>query len=186
MPNGNPFQVGVSGLKVFQRTLNTIGHNISNSQTDGYSRQVVDLSTLPPSATGSGFLGNGVMSTNIARMFDQNAIDQVRARTSTNEYFSSYYDFATQVDNLVADKDASLSPALQSFFDSVHQVADDPTSTPAREVMLTQANALTDRFKSMQSWFNDLQKSVNSHLQSQVSSVNETVDSIAQINQQID
>ena len=185
MPNGDPLQVGVSGLKVFQRTLNTIGHNISNSQTDGYSRQIVDLATNPATPTGNGFIGTGVRATNIARMFDQNATDQVRARTSTNQYFSTYYGLATQVDNLIADNSAGLSPSLQSFFDSVQKVADDPTSTPAREVMLTQANALTDRFKTMQTWFSDLQKTVNSQVQSKVSTVNQTVDSIAQINQQI-
>ena len=185
MTQGNPFKVGVSGLQVFQRTLNTIGHNISNSQTEGFSRQRVEVATRLASGTGSGFIGNGVQSVAIERMFDQNAIDQVRSRTSTNDFFATYHEFASQVDNLVADPDAGLSPAIESFFHSVQEVADDPSSIPAREVMLTEGEALVDRFLTMQDWFADLQDAANDHISTQVSVVNRIASSIAEMNQQI-
>lgn len=185
MAVGSALKVGVSGLQVFQRTLSTIGHNISNSQTEGYSRQRVELATRTANASGAGFIGNGVKSTDIKRLFDQNTIDQVRSRTSAVQNFEVYHEFASQVDNLVADPDAGLSPAIESFFAAVQEVADDPASIPAREVMLTEGEALVDRFLTMQDWFSDLQDAVNDHISTQVSVVNRLSESIADVNEQI-
>jgi len=177
--------VGISGLKAFQRTLSTIGHNISNANTDGYSRQNIELLARPPSPSGAGFMGNGVNITATERMFDQNAINQVRSRTSTKEFFSAYNEFASQVDNLIADPDAGLPPAIESFFASVQEVSNDPTSIPARTVMVTEAQGLVSRFKTMDSWFSDLSKAVNDRISDQVSAVNEIAGSIASMNQEI-
>ncbi len=185
MAAGDSFKVGVSGLQVFQRSLNTIGHNITNSQTEGFSRQRVELATRFASPSGNGFIGNGVDSTAVRRMFDQNAIDQVRTRLASSEYFSIYNQFSSQVDNLLADPDAGLSPAIESFFAAVQEVANDPVSIPAREVMLIEGEGLVDRFLTMQDWLSDLQGAANDHIRTQVSTVNRLSESIADYNEQI-
>ena len=185
MGAGDMLGVGISGLKAFQRTLGTIGHNISNANTDGYSRQNVQLLARPPSPSGAGFLGNGVSIVATNRMFDQNTIDQVRARLSTREYFSTYNEFASQVDNLIADSDAGLTPAIEDFFAGVQEVSNDPTSIAARRVMLTEAESLVNRFTTMDSWFASLNKATNNRIVSQVSSVNQLAQSIASMNKEI-
>jgi len=185
MPSGDMLRVGISGLQVFQRTLNTIGHNISNVNTDGYSRQVVDLVPRYPTPSGDGFIGNGVRTSTTKRLFDEHAAEQVRSRSSTTEFFDIYHEFASQVDNLVADPDAGLSPAINAFFDSVQEVADDPSSIPARNVLLTDAEVLVDRFETMQEWFSDLQRAVNDKIFNEVTVVNELASSIADLNKDI-
>lgn len=182
---GDILGVGISGLKAFQRTLGTIGHNISNANTDGYSRQNVELLARPASPNGGGFLGNGVAIEGIERMFNQNSIDQVRARTSTKDYFSAYNEFAIQVDNVIADPDAGLTPALEDFFAGVQEVSNDPTSIAARTVMITEGQNLANRFSTLDSWFSDLNRAANNRITNQVSSVNEIAGSIASMNQQI-
>jgi len=182
---GDILQVGISGLRAFQRTLGTIGHNISNANTEGYSRQKVDLLTRPATPSGAGFMGNGVDINTTERMFNQNAINQVRSRTSTKEFFSAYNEFASQVDNLIADADAGLTPAIESFFESVQEVSNDPTSIAARTVMITDAENMVNRFSTMDSWFSDLNKAANNRIVNQVGAVNELSSSIAAINQEI-
>lgn len=178
-------RVGISGLKAFQRTLGTIGHNISNANTEGYSRQNVKLLTRPASPSGAGFMGNGVNIQTTERLFDQNAINQVRSRMSTAEYFSAYNEFASQVDNLIADADAGLTPAIESFFESVQEVSNDPTSIAARSVVISEAENLVSRFLTMDSWFSDLNKAVNNRVVNQVGAINELSQSIASMNKEI-
>jgi len=185
MPSGDMLKVGISGLQVFQRSLNTIGHNISNVNTDGYSRQRVDLASRYPSPSGNGFIGNGVKSVTTERLFSEHSAEQVRQRTATANYFDVYHEFASQVDNLVADPDAGLSPAIDDFFDSLQEVADDPASIPARNVLLTNAGALIDRFATMDSWFSNLQKATNDKISNEVSVINEIASSIANLNKDI-
>ncbi len=185
MPSGDMLKVGTSGLQVFQRSLNTIGHNISNVNTEGYSRQRVNLETRYPSPSGNGFIGNGVKAITTERLFSEYSTEQVRQRTATANYFDVYSEFSSQVDNLVADPDAGLSPAINDFFDSLQEVADDPASIPARNVMLTNAEGLVDRFATMDSWFTNLQKAANSKIVSEVSAINEIATSIANLNKDI-
>jgi flagellar hook-associated protein 1 FlgK len=77
-----------SGLQVFQRAIAVAGHNINNANTEGYTRQRVELGTREPSFTGQGYIGNGVQIESIDRLFDQFVIERLRDTTST----SSQYD----------------------------------------------------------------------------------------------
>jgi len=185
MSTGDMLKTGISGLQVFRRTLSTIGHNISNVNTDGYSRQVVDLASRYPTPSGDGFIGNGVRSVTTKRLFDEHAAEQVRSRTTTSEFFAEYFEFSSQVDNLVADPDAGLTPAIEEFFDSLQEIADDPTSIPARNVMITNAETLVARFDTMDSWFSDLQGAVNDKIVNEVTVVNQLANSIASLNNDI-
>lgn len=185
MPSGDMLKVGVSGLQVFQRSLNTIGHNISNVNTEGYSRQRVNLTTRYPSPSGNGFIGNGVKSITTERLFSEHAAEQVRQRTATANFFDVFHEFSAQVDNLVADPDAGFSPALDEFFDSLQEISDDPASIPARNVFLTNANSMIDRFKTMDSWFDNLQDATNDKIKNEVSIINEIASSIADMNNDI-
>ena len=185
MPSGDMLKVGISGLQVFQRSLNTIGHNISNVNTEGYSRQRTDIVTRYPTPSGDGFIGNGVKASTTERLFSEHSAEQVRQRTATSSYFDVMSEFASQVDNLVADPDAGLSPAIDQFFVSVQEMADDPASIPARNVLLTNSNSLVDRFRTMDSWFSNLQKATNDKITNEVSTINEIASSIADINSDI-
>ncbi len=185
MSDNGMLGVAASGLKAFQRTLNTIGNNISNVNTDGYSRQRVELQSINGTPSTAGFIGNGVRTETIQRLYDQNAVTQVRQRTSSTEFYSVFSEFSAQIDNLLADADAGLSSAIENFFKSVNDVASDPSSSPAREGMLTQAGSLVDRFKTMDSWFDDLRGAVNNRLLNQVTSINSLTSSLADLNQEI-
>lgn len=182
---GDSIKIGVSGLLAFQRSLNTIGHNIANVNTEGYSRQITTLQSNDPSPNAGGFIGNGVHSQTTKRAFDQYAANQVRVRGASLEYFNVFESMASQIDNLLADRDAGLTSAIENFFRAAHGVAVDPTSTPAREVMLTEGEGLADRFHTMMSWFGDLTATTNQKIVSLVDSVNSHSENIAQLNSDI-
>ena len=177
--------IGVSGLLAFQRNLATTSHNISNVNTPGYSRQRVELGTRSPQFAGAGYLGNGVQVSSVQRVYDSFLTSQIRTGTSANSQMQSLYSYASQVDNLLADSQSGLSPALQDFFGAVQGVAADPASIPARQVLLSNAAGLTDRFQYLNQRLVDLRNGINTQLQNTSTEINSLAQGIAKINKDI-
>ncbi|WFP49940.1 flagellar hook-associated protein FlgK [Methylomonas sp. EFPC3] len=175
----------LSGLTAFQRSLETTSNNIANANTDGYSRQRVELATRPEQFNGAGYMGNGVDVANITRSYDQFITNQVRSSTATYHDLNSFYGLSAQVDNITADNKTGLAPALKSFFDAVDGVANDPTSIAARQVMLTQTQSLTQQFNTMSERFGNLRTQVNQNLASAIDEVNGYAKTIAELNVKI-
>lgn len=175
----------LSGLLAAQRVLDTTGHNISNANTEGYSRQRVQLDTRTPTGAGNGFIGNGVVATSVRRNYDELLAGQVRTGNSDFQRLDSFLGLANRVDNLLADENAGLAPAMQGFFGSLHDVADDPSSIPARQVLLGKAQALADRFHSMDQRFSALQQETASRVRQGVDEINSIAESVAGLNREI-
>lgn len=175
----------LSGLAAFQRSLEVTSNNIANVNTEGYSRQRVELQTTPEQFVGHGYLGSGVSATNIKRSYDEFINTQLRSSSTAFNDVDSFYLLSTQMDNLIADETTGLAPAMKSFFDSVNDVANDPTSIAARQVMLAEGDAIARQFNLMSSRFNDLREQVNNNLDTSVKEVNGFAESVADLNRKI-
>lgn len=174
--------IGISGLLAAQKALSTVGHNVANVNTEGYSRQSVDLATRDPQYTGGGFIGRGVEVVNIRRSYDQFLTNEIRDTTASLKEFERFSMLASQVDNLLADPQGSLSPALQGFFNSVQDVSNAPASIPARQAMLASAETLVDRFVFFEQRLTEQYANVNTQLSSLVAEVNSLAASLAETN----
>lgn len=179
------FQTSVSGMLAFQRALATTSHNISNVNTKGYSRQRVELTTLTPTLVGGGWAGSGVGIAQIRRMADDDRNANVRSNTAEYNRLNTFAELSGRIDGLLADKNAGLAPSLQAFFNSVQQAAADPTSSTARDVMLTEGRNLVSRFHFLSSRLTELEKEVNTRLEVTVDEVNELASAVARLNQEI-
>ncbi len=175
----------LSGLTAFQRSLETTSNNISNANTEGYSRQRVELETRPEQFTGAGYLGNGVDVANITRSYDQFLSAQVRSSTSTFNEIDSFHKLSAQIDNLTADETTGLAPAMKSFFDATNAVANDPGSITARQVMLSEGESLANNFNTMSSRFGDMRNQVNGNLANSIQEVNGYAKTLADLNVKI-
>ncbi len=177
--------IGTSGLLAYQSALATTSHNISNVNTEGFSRQRVGLETRIPQSSGAGFFGQGVQTSSVERVYDEFLVEQVRSYTSSSSRAESYHDLASQIDNMLADPQVGLAPALDEFFSSVQSMADSPSSIPARQAMLSTSESLVDRFHYIETRLSDLQTRANSQIENTVGEVNKLAESIAQLNQEI-
>ncbi len=182
---GDMLSIAVSGLQAFQRNLATIGHNINNVNTEGFSRQRVELATRDPINSGNGFIGTGVNVTTVTRVYDQFLFDQITSRNSTFNQLDTLQQLASGIDELLANDDAGLNPVLQSFFNALQDVSNNPTSIPARQVLISEAETLTNRFSSLDQRFSDLRDSVNGQLVAVTTEISSIASSIAAINQNI-
>ncbi len=172
----------VSSLMVLQRSLQTVSNNIANVNTEGYSRQRVELGTNASEYTSSGYLGKGVKIKNIVRSYDEFITTQLRSSTSAFGDANRYQVLSSQVDNLLADPVTGLSPAIKQLFNAVNDVADDPASIPARQTLLAEGETLTQRFSTMNGRLDELRSQVNSNINANINDINSFAKSIADLN----
>lgn len=172
----------LSGLVSYQRALATTSHNIANADTEGYSRQKVDFATRVPSQSGNLTIGSGVKVSSISRVYDSFTVDQLRNSQAAFSQADSYLQLATQVDNTLADTDLGLSASLSRFYNSLQDVADNPSSIPARQLMLAEAQSLGDRFADLSSQMDSLDRQVNTRISASVSDINDFSAQIAELN----
>lgn len=179
------YGIGLSGLNAAQAGLLVTGHNITNASTDAYHRQQAVQGTQIPQKTGAGFFGNGTTVETVRRSYSQFLDGAVLQASTQSEYLSAYGAQITQIDNMLADPTAGLSPALQSFFSGVQDVASNPSSVPSRQQLLSFGDALVARFQSFDTRLSDMREGVNSQMTSIVGEVNTLATQLANVNQQI-
>jgi flagellar hook-associated protein 1 FlgK len=176
---------GVSGLLAFQRALSTTSHNISNVSTDGYSRQRVLIGTRPAQGYGNGYVGQGANVRTTQRVYDDFVGAQTRSTSSSLEHLDVYASNAERLNNMFGDSANGLSPTLQRFVNSFQAVANAPTSIPARQVLLSEANTLQQRLQFFNSRLDEIGNEINSRIRGEVAEVNSIAQGIARLNNEI-
>ena len=174
--------IATSGLTAIQQALSTTGHNIANVNTEGYSRQIAEFSTLPAQRLGNAFLGTGVEVGSVRRAYDSFVVDELRTRSSKLGLTTTYESMASSLDSLVGDSDNGLSTALEGFFNSIQGVASDPGSLSARQVLLSDAEILTDRFGQLNTNLLGFERDANNRITSAVGEINGLADGLAELN----
>jgi len=179
------FSAGVSGLNAAQAGILTTSHNISNASTPGFNRQEIVQGTAVPMLTGSGFQGQGTNIQTIKRIYDQFLGRQVLGAEAGAAEMDSYLAQIKQIDDLLADPTAGLSPAMADFFKGVQDVAANPASIPSRQSMLSAAQSLVARFQSLDQRMTEIRDGTNSQIMGQVTAINTYSSQLAEINQRI-
>ncbi len=181
----NILGVGVSGLNAAQANLQTTTHNISNVNTPGYNRQQVIQNTNISISSGAGFIGSGVRVSTVQRIYSEFLVAQAQQMQTKSSQLDTHSAQISQINNMVADSSAGLSPALQNFFSSVQDVATNAASVPARQALLNNTEALVTRFQVMDQRLSDSRAGVNKQITSTVSEVNTLAQAIADLNHSI-
>ncbi|UXZ53825.1 flagellar hook-associated protein FlgK [Halomonas sp. 7T] len=172
------FSVGLSGLNAAQSALNTTSNNISNVYTPGYNREITKL--------GEGFASTGGVQVNdIERQFNQYVAAQLNSAKTQSSALSTYYNQVSQIDNLLADREAGLAPLMQNFFSSLEDLASAPSDPAARQGVLGTANTLSAQFRSFDGYLQDMQTNINNQIKDEITQVNNTTEQIAGLNREI-
>ncbi len=177
--------IGVTGIRAAQSSLLTTEHNIVNAHTPGYTRQSAVQATNISINTGAGAIGQGVHVTTVKRLYDGFLEKQVNSAQTQVSFLQAQFSQLSQIDLMLADPQAGLSPALQEFFSGVQQVASNPSSLPARQSMLTTSQTLINRFTNLESRLSEIDEQVNGRILSAVSDINAYAYEIADLNQRI-
>jgi flagellar hook-associated protein 1 FlgK len=179
------YDVGTSALTSMQRAIATTGHNIANVNTEGYSRQEVLLGTRSPEKVGQVEIGTGVEVSNIRRAHDSFLMRDVQTRSGSNGYFQLYAETAQSVDGLLADPSTGIAPAMNKFFAAMEAVAANPSSAPERQVLLSEAQMLTQRFNYVDTRLSEFAGQLNTRMANMTDDINALATDIAQLNESI-
>ncbi|MCB1692374.1 MAG: flagellar hook-associated protein FlgK [Pseudomonadales bacterium] len=177
--------IGTSGLLALQRAISTTSNNIVNANTEGYTRQTVSFESLPGQRLGNYYLGNGVSTGDIQRVYDAHVVATSRDLTASLGSNQTMSDLLGRVENLLADSDTSVSQGIQKFFDSLNALSQNPTGSSEREVVLSEAKSLVSQVHYLDNNFSQLGDEVGSRLGSAVSEINELAGSIAKVNERL-
>ncbi len=178
-------QIGISGLRVHQTALTVTGHNIANVDTEGYSRQDASIINNDPQNFGGNWIGSGASVDNVRRIYDEFLIGQFQKDTATFNYFDTLSANAEQIDKLLADPSTGIQPGIENMFGAFQAAIDDPSSLPARQVVLSESQGLVDRYHSVQDRINDSNNIINGQLGSMATQISTLAEAIAELNVQI-
>ncbi|QIB51627.1 flagellar hook-associated protein FlgK [Pseudomonas sp. OIL-1] len=143
------FNIGLSGLKSSQTNLSITGQNISNINTPGYTRQTALQAARDPSFTGAGYIGNGTNIVDVQRIHNQFLTNQVRTSTSMNAEITAFQTQIEELNGLLAGSATGINPAMQSYFGALQTAIEDPSSLPARQLFLAEAEGLAGKFNNV-------------------------------------
>lgn len=178
-------RIGSSSLLNIQHAMSTTGHNIANVNTDGYSRQSVNIIANQYQGIGFGYLGQGARIESVTRSANEFLTAQIQSFSSSQSHYKTSLTYLSRLDDIMGNSSNNLNTALQNFFNSVQEVAANPSGIPERQLLLADAQNLVNRQQGLNRMLNDLNKEVNSELRSVVAEVNGYADSISLLNMEI-
>lgn len=177
--------IGMSGLAASQTSLVTTGNNIANADTAGYSRQQTVQGTKASAQFGNVFIGTGTTLADVRRVYNSFLDAQLRTATSLNSDVAAYQGQISPVDQLLSDNGTGMNGALTKFFASLQNLNAKPTDEASRQLLLSDTQALSNRFNSVSSQLNEQNSNINGNMASMADQVNKLANTVAQLNQKI-
>ncbi|MDH5541124.1 MAG: flagellar hook-associated protein FlgK, partial [Rhizobacter sp.] len=185
MGTGSLMSLGTRALFANQAALQTTGNNIANVNTPGYSRQTVELQTAGGQMTGAGFFGKGVEVATVTRAHDKFLAREVATTGSLAAADETRAAQLKQLENIFATGEAGLGYAAGEFLNAFADVAAKPQDSAARQVVLSRAEQLAQRFRSAGEQVDALQAGTTMALKTSAKQVSALAQRVAEINQQI-
>lgn len=181
------------GLSAQQSGLYTTGHNISNANTIGYSRQTVNLKPtngFPGAGMNApqipGYLGTGATAGSIQRVRDQFIDNQFRQETTKLGYWGSRTEAIGQLEGILNEPKAyGIDTAFNDFFKALQDLSTSPENSAARQVAIEKAKTLAESFNYTNKQLTEVQENLKNQINVETKNVNSILKQIAQLNDQI-
>jgi flagellar hook-associated protein 1 FlgK len=186
-------EVAKRGLYAQQTAISTTGHNISNANTKGYSRQTVNFTASTPIETpgmnrsvAPGQLGTGVSYDSIKRVRESFLDDQYRNEAQSHGNWSVQKDTLEKLELIVNEpSDQGLRSVIDQFWNGWQDLSREPDNLTARAVVKERALAMMDAFKHTDTKLNELSEDLTTSIDIKVGEANNYIRQIAQLNEQI-
>ena len=177
---------GASGLRATQTAINTVSHNLSNSETKGYSRQRVTMSSQAAEFGDPRRGGRGATLESISRVNDRFVSEQVRRDRTLLGFFTSRERALYTLESIYSEDVApSVNEGFDHFFNSLRDLTRDPSNRGARAHFVAGAEGVASTLNSMHRDLRNLQIDMDQDIIGRVDEINELTTYIAQLNEQV-
>ncbi|NMC48427.1 MAG: flagellar hook-associated protein FlgK [Desulfovibrio sp.] len=178
--------IAQTGLRASQVAIQVTGNNISNVDTEGYSRQVLLLQEAISISTSAGQLGTGVLADSIVRLFDKFIELQYLDKQSTASSYEAMYETLQSVESLFNEANTSgINSALATFFEDLENLTLNPDDSAVKEVLIDDTQTLLGMISQVDSDMESIQNQMDDAISDAVNSINELAQEIAELNAQI-
>lgn len=177
--------IGKTAMFANYAALQTVGNNIANANTAGYSRQDTKLADAAGQFTGSGFFGKGVTVTTVARAYDKYLTNQAVGSSAVAAGDAARVEKLTQLENVFPIGKDGVGYAAGEFLNAFVDLSNNPADSSARQVVLSQAQELASRFRAAGDRLSALQTGVTQDVNAAVANVNSLAQQVAKLNAQI-
>ena len=186
-------ELGKRSIMANQDAITTAGHNISNANTEGYSRQRVQIKEFDPlykpdleRLERPGLIGQGVDVQSINRIRDELLDERIVAQANQESYWdtrSKYYTMIEQIYN--EPDDISVRSNMDKFWEAWQELSINPESKAARQAVVTRAETLTDSIKQRWEALDGVGNLIDGDIEATVKQVNSYARQIADCNAEI-
>ncbi|MCR5521543.1 MAG: flagellar hook-associated protein FlgK [Lachnospiraceae bacterium] len=180
--------IGTTGLYGASVGINTTAHNIANTETEGYSRQLVKQTAgVPLRANGPyGMIGTGVEIQDIEQQRDAYYDTKYRSNNTLSGYYAAQEYYMQSIENYFNEVQLEgFNSNFNKFNNALEELSKDPANLTAR----TQANSFAQNFceyiNSLQTSLSQLQENVNFEIKTMIDSINSYAIQIAGLTKQI-
>jgi len=183
---GDLLGIGKTGLFASKKSLEVTGHNLSNVNTEGYSRQKVSQSTAIPVSVAGFVQGAGVSVNGINRINDEFIDKKLANSLSSSKYFDTRTDQLAQVESIFNEIDSDgLNQVLNKFFNAFRDLANQPENETIRSVVRDNATLVVKDFRRIRESLDLQAQSIDSKIKTSVSEINQILNHVADLNQKI-
>ncbi|TFZ39905.1 flagellar hook-associated protein FlgK [Soehngenia longivitae] len=175
------------GLLAQQTALHTASHNISNANTEGFSRQRVQMQAdLSYTLAGVGQLGTGVKMESVVRMTDDYVNKQIRNENSAYEQYNVKSQTLDQLEiTLNEPSTTGINFNLNEMFNAWQELSKNPESLSAKTIVVEKSKALVETINHIANQIESLKVETNDQIDKNILDFNTTIDKIDSLNKQI-
>lgn len=191
MPLMGSFYVGVSGLQTSQNALNTTAHNLSNIETEGYTRQQTLLedrfyNTLGNASVSAKQTGLGVQYAEVRQVRDAFLDLSYREETGRKEFYEIAYETSTEIETMLGEMEgASFHEALSDYWTSIQELQKDPSSAVVQGSFVATGLQFLERAQAVYDGLSAYQDNLNARVTDYVKQINEYGQQIKKLNDAI-
>ena len=186
-------ELGKRSIMAHTDAITTAGHNISNANTEGYSRQRVQMKEFDPlykpdleRAERAGMIGQGIDTQSIERIRDELLDGRIVAQANQESYWQTRSDYYTMLEQIYNEPaDISIRSNMDKFWEGWQELSMNPESQAARQAVVTRGVTLTDSIKQRWEGLEGVANLLNGDIDATVRQVNSLSRQIADVNGEI-
>jgi flagellar hook-associated protein 1 len=179
-------ELGKNSILTHQQVFHVIGHNIANVNTEGYSRQIFDLESVPPSVIGLKDGGRGVNLFGLRSVRDRFIDNQIIERKGYEGKYSTLTTSMSAIETLFDESTGlGISDSLTNFFNAWQDVANQPTDIPTRNSLVSKSTSFATQLNNTYQRLIDQQEIFDGNIAVLAEEVNTIIDEVAELNAKI-
>jgi len=177
---------GKTALLTQQMAIDVVSHNISNVNTPGYSRQLIEMETNQPAVSSPGRLGTGVQAVEIQRIYDRFLVAQINDENQSLGNWEAQKNALERVE-LIFDESSGygLNQAMSEFWNAWQDLTNNPSDSAARTALLGKSDILTNTFNDIYSNLVQIQEDMDTSITGTITEINSIAGLIASLNDKI-